>query len=565
MFYFTKMLLPLGEDLYAYSITDIIATIKASGELNFINLSAIAIIFALIFFILGLGKKLPINLKSSLILTSGCYLYLLVFNFIPQEGIGSASELDRNLKVNKSFYLYNQSYNYFTARNSMYYDFFLTSSGGNSLVDKKYVSTEYPFLHENNYPDVLGKFFNEFDTMPDIVFVLIESLGKAYSGKDAYLGSFTPFLDSLENHSLYWKNNLSTTGRTFGILTGTFGSLPFAKNGFMELAPNLPKHLSLMSILKHNGYTVNYHIGADKAFDNVGTFLNYQNVDRILDISSFDPDFKETPSNTGFSWGYPDKAMFENGMRKISRETNQPQLSIFQTQTSHDPYIIPDEKIYREKFVEHLKNTLKIEPQRMNEYLKYTNVYSSIIYTDDAIREFFNAYKRMPNFENTIFIFTGDHRLPEVPMSTRIDRFHTPLMIYSPKLKTSRMMAGVTTHFEITPTILSLLSARYEIKQPTLVAWKGYVLDTAINFQSKISQPLMRNKNQLLEYISGEYVLSDNQLFILSDGMNLDPITDNTQKEKLNREFGNYINDNRHATEFDKIIPDSLTVYMPKN
>lgn len=331
MFYFTKMLLPLGEDLYAYSASDIIATVQASGELNAINISAIIFLFALITYLISLGRKINISSKSSLYLTVICYLYLIIFNLIPQESTGSVSELDRNLKVNKSYYLYNQSYNHFSSGNYMYFDFFLSPQGRNTLVEKNFVSTDYPFLHENNYPDVLGPFFYEFDTLPDIVFVLLESIGKAYSGKDAYLSSFTPFLDSLENHSMYWKNNLSTTGRTFGVLTSTFGSLPFAKNGFMELAPNLPKHLSLLSLLKYNGYHINYHIGADRAFDNVGTFLNYQHVDRVLDVSSFDTDFDLTPTNTGFSWGFPDDAMFKNGMRKMLLNLKKPQLSIFQT------------------------------------------------------------------------------------------------------------------------------------------------------------------------------------------------------------------------------------------
>lgn len=216
-------------------------------------------------------------------------------------------------------------------------------------------------------------------------------------------------------------------------------------------------------------------------------------------------------------------------------------------------------------FVDHLNNKLKISGQKKNEYLKYTNIYASIMYADDAVRSFFNMYQKMPNFENTIFIFTGDHRLPEVPMSTRIDRFHTPLMIYSPKLKSPRMMAGVTTHFEITPTILSLLSARFELDLPSLVAWKGYVLDTAINFQSFVSNPLMRNKNQLLEYIDGEYLLSDNQLFKISDNMNLDPVSDNLLRENLIQKFENYKSSNRHVIEFNRIIPDSLTRYIPKN
>ena len=90
-----------------------------------------------------------------------------------------------------------------------------------------YVNPDYPFLHQETTPDVLGNFFNLGDTPPNIVLIIVESLGRAYSGQGAYLGSFTPFLDSLMQKSLYWENCLSTSGRTFQVLPATLASLPF--------------------------------------------------------------------------------------------------------------------------------------------------------------------------------------------------------------------------------------------------------------------------------------------------------------------------------------------------
>lgn len=564
-FYFTKMLLPLGQDLYAYSFNDIVSTLKASGELNVKNVLFILIGLPIVYFITGFGKWIPITFEVAKVFAVTCYLYILLFYVLGFDQKKYNSELDNFLLVNKSYYFYDQSYNYFTTQNYLYFDFFLADKGNEKLlVKKRFVDSNYPFLHENDYPDVLGPFLNEFDEQPDIVFVIIEGMGKAYSGEDAYLGSFTPFLDSLSNHSLYWKNGMSTTGRTFGVLTGIFGSLPYGTNGFMELAPNLPSHFSFLSLMKQNGYFTNYHIGADKNFDNVGTFLSYQKVDRILDLSSFDDDFEETPSKSGFSWGYPDKAMFENGMRKIPRDLNQPQVSIFQTQTSHDPFIIPNEEKYFSMLAKYLAETLKIPANQVENYMKYRSMYASLLYVDEAIKEFFDEYKSMPKYDNTIFILTGDHRLPEVPMSSTIDRFHVPIIIFSPKLKEPRRFHGVSSHFEITPTLLAMLSNRYEMNLPSMVSWKGYVMDTSAVFQSRISNPLMRNKNQLIDYISEEYVLSDDQLYKLSDNMNLDPIYDNSIKEKLRAAFENYKSANRFATENNQIIPDSLRVYLPR-
>ena len=282
-------------------------------------------------------------------------------------------------------------------------------------------------------------------------------------------------------------------------------------------------------------------------------------------MTSFDADFEETPSKSGFSWGYPDKAMFENGMRKLPVNSGLPQVSIFQTQTSHDPFLIPDEEKYLAMFEKYIQNDLISLPLTTGEYRKYKNMYASILYVDEAIKEFFQAYQKLPNYENTVFIITGDHRLPEIPLATTIDRFHVPIMIFSPKLNRPKRMHGVTSHFEITPTILSLLENRFDLDLPSKVAWKGYVMDTSSTFQSKISNPLMRNKNQLVDYISGEYVLADNQLYQLYDNMGMEPVTDVAMKEKLLTELATYKNSNRFATENNRILPDSLAVYIPKN
>lgn len=563
LFYFTKMLLPLGEDLYAYSLKDILLTLQASGELNVINIVLILVVLTAIFLLLSLGKKISLGFKTSITLTSLCYIYIISFSIIQTTTTSTLPELEKNLLVNKSYYLYNQSYNYFAGRNYIYFDFYLSApQKKNLLFHKSFVEPNYPFLHKNTYPDVLGPYFDDFDTIPDIVFVIVEGLGKAYSGESAYLGSYTPFLDSLSDHSLYWKNGLSTTGRTFGVLASIFGSLPFANKGFLNQSPDFPKHFTLFSVLKRNGYFTNYHIGADINFDNVGSFLHYQKVDRILGLKSFDSDFEQTPSRSGFSWGYPDKALFKNGMRHIPRDSHRPQLSVFQTQTSHDPFIIPDEQKYFNMLEEHLNYKIRPSATEKENIMRYKSMYASILYVDDAIREFFADYRTMPKYENTIFVITGDHRLPEIPLATSLDRYHVPILIYSEKLNRPKRMYGVTSHFEITPTLLSFLDKHFTIDLPNSVAWKGYVMDTSATFQSKISSPLMRNKNQMLDYLSGEFILSDNKLFQLLDDMGMEPSFDITMKETLIRDFENYKNENRYATENDRIITDSLSRFI---
>nr|HAD53524.1 hypothetical protein [Algoriphagus sp.] len=203
----------------------------------------------------------------------------------------------------------------------------------------------------------------------------------------------------------------------------------------------------------------------------------------------------------------------------------------------------------------HLRDYLNLNPSEFNSYLAYEDIYMTVLYADDAVKEFINEYKKRPEFSNTIFIITGDHRLPEIPMSSRLDRFHVPLIIYSPLLEKTDYFKGVTSHYEITPSILAFLEAQVGIELPEQVTWQGQVLDTARNFQSRIAMPLMRNKNQLMDSIHGELFLSDGQLFKVSDQLNIDPINSPDDLTQMIGEFEDFKNKNNYMIQTRKLLP----------
>jgi phosphoglycerol transferase MdoB-like AlkP superfamily enzyme len=556
VFYFVTTLVPLGNDLFAYSFADLSRTVSASGKLNAWNILFFLVFTGVVVGMLHLGPRLlTLSLKTLLVITIVHCAALITITLLPTTENQASNETELNIEINKSRFLAEQAFDHFMYGGEFYFDFYLRGTNGDLLVKKTFTSDEYPFLHENNYPDVLSPFFDSLTQAPDIVFLLMESFGGAYSGKDAYLGSFTPFLDSLAQHSLVWTNAISSTGRTFGLLPAVFGGLPFGEKGFMELYQEFPYHNSLLSVLGENGYESRFFIGTDANFDNEAAFLNQQGLVQLEEEKGFPSTFTKAPSKAGFSWGYTDKDLFIHGIDRLPATVTAPQLRIFQTLTSHDPYLVPEPEIYKQKFKDHLTQRLRLSTQKMQEYMAYENIYMTILYADDAIKLFFEMYQQRPEFANTIFIITGDHRLPEIPMISRLDRFHVPLIIYSPLLKRQEYFKGVSSHYEITPSILALLEKQNYATLPDEVIWQGQVLDTAQTFQSHIAMPLMRNKNQLMEYIHGEYLLSDGQVFKISDGLNIDPVEDGNIQNKLTGEFEEFKNKNGYMVQTRKLIP----------
>lgn len=177
---------------------------------------------------------------------------------------------------------------------------------------------------------------------------------------------------------------------------------------------------------------------------------------------------------------------------------------------------------------------------------------------DDAIRLFMNEYRKRADFANTIFIITGDHRMPEIPMSTKIDRYHVPMIVYSPLLKRTARFSSVSSHFDLPPTLLAFLKNNYKIKLPGINSWIGEGLDTSRNFRNLHRIPLIQNKTDIIDFVMGEYHLNGTDLFKLNTEMGEERLNDDARKNQLLNEFNLFKKRNAIIVNGGKIIPDSL-------
>ena len=556
--YFSKSAIPLGSDLFGYSIAEIRQTVGSAGGFNFIYLFAFTAFVFLLYGIFYLSNKITFSKKLQFI-----FYFLIIISLFSVKDIYSSSKGMTNsskyfLEVNKLQFFISKSYHYFFVEDyeipisNYYYDSDSTTASGFN-----YVNNKYPFLHTENSHDVLGNYFNIGNKKPNFVFLVTESLGKGYSGEGAYMGSFTPFLDSLAQHSLYWDNFLSCGGRTFAFPPSIFGSLPFAEKGFLELGDNMPPHFSLIKLLVKNGYAAKFFYGGDSHFDFMDTFFKKQNA-QIVDIKNFGPGYNKMPSNgNGFTWGYGDKELFEKYFEVTNQDQSENRIDISMTLSMHDPFLVANQNYYK-KIVDSIINNSNLSPDIIAQDKSYRNMLSTVVYTDDAYRYFFNEYKKRADYNNTIFIITGDHRMPEIPILNQIDRFHVPLIIFSPMLKRTAKFSSVSSQFDIAPSILAFLNKNYKIDIPSETTFMGSGLDTARQFQDVHSYPLMRNKNELLDYLYRDYFLSDKTLYRIDENLNLIPSTNQTMLDKIGNLFDEFKQRNDYLIKTDKLIPSQF-------
>jgi len=413
----------------------------------------------------------------------------------------------------------------------------------------------YPFAHAERTPDTLGPLFETHPvTPPNLVFIIVEGLGRSFSGPGARFGSFTPFLDELASRSLYFENFLAAQGRTFGVLTTVFGSLPFGDNGLAALGERMPRHQSLLSILKDQGYHLDYYSGSNLEFDNQGQFLRGEGVDTLVSDADFKPPYRR--SNY---WGYDDRALMETALERQRADTRAPALRIIQTTSMHDPFTFPDQPKYIEKVGERLA-VLGIAPGSNPAYAAQREVFASILFADDALRLYFERAARLPGYDNTIFIVTGDHRLPELPMDTRIERYHVPLIVFSPLLKRARSIKAVSSQFDIAPSLLAFLGHGYGLRAPEQVTWLGTGLDTEPAFRNLHAIPLKQTKTELSDFVSGTVYLAQGRLYALADGMRTDRVTDDGALALARAQFDAFLAANRVAAGAPALAPGNAAL-----
>jgi len=565
--YFITTLVPLGADLWVYSWADIKQTVGAAGGIKpgmIIGFAALISVVVLMF--IFLPRKLPVNGGFAVVLllclaTAGIRDVLSVTN-----AMNPGQEFSNNLALNKSYFFFRSSYRHFFPSgdgNDIYSDIYsgdyAYNLGDSSITKFNYIDEKnYPFLHTTDTTaDVLSPFFTPSATPPDIVIILVEGLGRAFTNKGAYLGNFTPFIDSLADKSLYWENFLSEGGRTFAVLPSLLGSLPFAKNGFAELGASMPKHLSLLNILQNNGYNTSFYYGGESNFDNMGLYLQKNGIDIINDEKTFPAGYVKMPSNAaGFSWGYGDKELFRRFF-ETKKEPKQPFVSVLLTVSTHDPFLTNEQDYYLKR-VEQRMTELGFDEAKKTECRRDKDNYASIIYLNDAVKEFINQYSQRPGFNNTVFLITGDHRMPEIPMSTKIDRYHVPMLIYSPLLNRTAKFSSISTHFDITPSLLAWLNKSYHLTTPSIVNWMGSGLDTARQFRNTHAYPLMQTKNEFVDFVMGDYMLNGNDLYRISKTMDLNPEQNETQARRLKAVFNRFKTKNEAFLKNLQLVPDSL-------
>ena len=416
----------------------------------------------------------------------------------------------------------------------------------------------YPLFRKADDPDVLSPFFNltSDGLPPNLVFIIIEGYGRHLTGVTDPQLSFTPFIDSLATQGLFWPNCFSASERTFGVLPSMFASAPHGRYGFTALVP-MPRHHSLLLDLKRNGYTTSFFYGGELYFDHYGEFMQDSQVDDfgvpklMVDDSAHYQLLKDNNR-----WGYDDDQLVDFAIaHKRAKPDTRPHADVFLTLSTHEPFLVDSIEKYERQVEAMVERTPGLERKERDNVLHNLNIYGCYLYMDHQVRRLVEDYASRPEFANTVFVITGDHRMAFVPSGIALRAYNVPLVVYSPLLKRTKTMKAVVSHLDVTPSFNALLHAQYDYAIDDHCHWLGTSFDTLTEFRNTRRLSFMRNNRDVIDYYSGDYFLNNKKLMMPGPDFTWHPIDDPELMQHYLEELENFEAVSRFVVQRDMLMP----------
>lgn len=559
--YFAVNLVPLGDVLYAYTFDEIMMIIRSSDGMSTWSFLPILLILALVIFLQWGATKIRIKESIWPVITSVYVMALFLALVPPASSPQAASEMATFHRINKSAYFLEETAAFlFRKREAKPMDQLVREIDRYQTIHSEFdfTSKSYPLVHKNRDTDVLGPWFDLKKDPPNLVFIIVESLSQACIGEDSYFGNFSPFLDSLKNQSLFFNNFLSISERTFHVFAALFGSLPYGGGELQEDLSQIPFHYSLIRYLRENGYYTAFYYGGDPEFTNYDQFLKKQGIDRIM--VDFGPAYQEKKKlHPDFFWGFHDEFTFARSLEVIDSLNKEPRLDIYLTLSTHHPYHPPDQEKYMKEY-EEITTREGFPPAKKEITDRNQKIFAAMLYSDHALKEFIQAYSKRDDFQNTIFFITGDHFFMELGYSaiSAIERYHVPMIIYSPLLKKPHHFESVSSHQDITPSVIAMLQDRYHFTELHYVHWLGQGIDTSTAFRNIHTLQFVTCEKQFVDYLDKDYLLSKDKLYQIEPGLKTHLSYDSKSLQRMQEDLMVTTEVSTYATGNNRVILPEL-------
>jgi phosphoglycerol transferase MdoB-like AlkP superfamily enzyme len=270
----------------------------------------------------------------------------------------------------------------------------------------------------------------------NVVIVCMESMNNYKMGMHGR-PVLTPHFNEIVRQSVFFDRFFSSGIHTFNGLSATCSGFPA-----MLIDQGLRRYTkrpftTLGNLLLDKGYDTYFLATHDPHFDNMAGFFKLNGFQNIL--SSFDLPAEKAISATGV----PDHEIFNLFIDKMNnRGDAKPFLGFIMTGSDHGPWAVPHDIPF--------KPTAEREQDRSTQY------------ADWALGEFMKDAKKQAWYNNTLFVFLGDHGSQnegtyEMPLSYH----HVPFVLHQPNIFHPDTIHHLGYQPDVTATIAGALNLSY--------------------------------------------------------------------------------------------------------
>lgn len=377
---------------------------------------------------------------------------------------------------------------------------FMKSYGAPTVSHEIYFSDRNEMLsHLNGFikgPSLLEGY--RMTKPQNVVVIILESFSLEYMGEVNGGKGFTPFLDSLADKSLFFKNGFANARRSIeGVAAVTAGIPAMMNEPFISSHFSSNYFVGLGSVLTAQKYPTSFFHGGGNGTMYFDSFAKSAGFENYYGSNEY-PDQRD---NDG-TWGIFDEPFLQFMKTKLDG-MKQPFFASVFTLSSHNPYRIPDQ--YKGKF-----------PKGPQEILE------SVAYSDYALQRFFEEAAKAPWYKDTLFVLTADHTgvnyRPE--NENELARFRVPVIFFHPDYEWPKDIDRdqVVQQIDILPSVMDFLGI--ENKEANYLGRSVFI-------------PGERTATMFLD---GRYFIADKDYFIdwsLGSEMKMYAISDSFEKTPL--------------------------------
>ncbi|MCF5141871.1 sulfatase-like hydrolase/transferase [Pseudomonas sp. PA-6-1D] len=351
---------------------------------------------------------------------------------------------------------------------------------GQSQFDETQVRTHYPQVAEYlgvDQPDAQQlNFIREQGVQPyklagerppNVVFVMLESLGTSAVGAYGNPLNPTPNLDKLATQSWFFKHfYVPVTGTAKTVWASITGVPDVTRQETATRNPLITRQHTLINAFE--GYQKFYMIGGNAGWANINALIR-QSIDGV---QLFDESHWRSPRVD--VWGISDLDLFKEGDQLLRAVPNgQPFFAYLQTSGNHRPFTIPKQN---DGF--QLNNVTLEQVQAAGS--RSVEQYNAVRLLDYNIGRLMDIAKAGGWYDNSIFVFFGDHntRISQIPhMAPAFEQLglesnNVPLLIHAPGLE-PRVIDEAVGLADLLPTVAGMAGVPFrngamgrDIQQP---------------------------------------------------------------------------------------------------